>query len=286
MKRKIIVQGNSTYTVSLPKEWATRNSLKHGNEIEIVENDNAITILPTNKKKKFSAILLDFKDLDVKLCHSYIIGLYKAGFKEMEIINLNTDKIDKIEELIQGIIGFEIIEKTSTRLKIIDLGSSEEEVLEKAEMQIYWKLINMSEMIIEGLTHAAIKKMDLEINKLSFYTQKHLASVFASNPNNFLRYEKCTLLENIGDNFCDVIKFNVKSSKDNLRKISDIIKSIREFEYLENETECNTKLIKIKNELAKDIPELREIIKNLKSLLENIIARKLLFKYKIDVINS
>jgi len=35
MRRKLVKQGNTTYTVSLPKDWVERLNLEQGNDIDI-----------------------------------------------------------------------------------------------------------------------------------------------------------------------------------------------------------------------------------------------------------
>ena len=49
MKRKIVKHGNSTLTVSLPSKWAKNNSLKQGDEIDVIENGKELIL---NSKKE------------------------------------------------------------------------------------------------------------------------------------------------------------------------------------------------------------------------------------------
>ena len=46
MKRKINSVGQSTFTVSLPAEWAKYHNLKKGDEIEIVDLKTKLELIP------------------------------------------------------------------------------------------------------------------------------------------------------------------------------------------------------------------------------------------------
>src|SRR3989304_7356114 len=52
-QRKLQVTGGSTFILSLPKNWATRNELKRGSSMVLrEEDDGTLTISPTKFEKK------------------------------------------------------------------------------------------------------------------------------------------------------------------------------------------------------------------------------------------
>ncbi len=52
-QRKLQVTGGSTFILSLPKDWATRNELKRGSSMMLrEEDDGTLTISPTKFEKK------------------------------------------------------------------------------------------------------------------------------------------------------------------------------------------------------------------------------------------
>ena len=66
--RKLISFGKSSYIVTLPKEWISRNNLKKGSALSIESDRNSVTI-STNlgekeSEKKSMAINIDNKSMD------------------------------------------------------------------------------------------------------------------------------------------------------------------------------------------------------------------------------
>ncbi|ELY75364.1 phosphate uptake regulator PhoU, partial [Natrinema pallidum DSM 3751] len=47
--RKVQVTGGSTYTVSLPKTWATDNDVSAGTTVEFYPEDDALLLTPKNE---------------------------------------------------------------------------------------------------------------------------------------------------------------------------------------------------------------------------------------------
>lgn len=44
--RKVQVTGGSTYTVSIPKDWATENSVSAGSEVEFYPEGDSLFLTP------------------------------------------------------------------------------------------------------------------------------------------------------------------------------------------------------------------------------------------------
>ena len=61
MKRRIIKQGNNSYTLTLPISWIKENHLRGGDEIEIDEEDSKLIISLSKDQRKVEISL----DVDV-----------------------------------------------------------------------------------------------------------------------------------------------------------------------------------------------------------------------------
>ena len=55
MKRKIIKQGHNTLTVTLPADWANRMKLGAGDEIDLSEKGNSLSLTTEKKDEKRQA---------------------------------------------------------------------------------------------------------------------------------------------------------------------------------------------------------------------------------------
>lgn len=112
MRRKLIKQGNNALTVTLPAKWLKTNCLEAGNEINIEEEENKITIQPSEvkeKPKKTVEITVDKKQTE-SFVRMTIVNAYRAGF---DTITINTEIPQKeITSLVNRFLtGFELFKK-------------------------------------------------------------------------------------------------------------------------------------------------------------------------------
>lgn len=230
MRRKLVKQGNATYTISLPKEWIDRFNLKPGEEIDLEESGMQLVISSIQKQKKYQTTGYDLQDMPENLIHEFLVSLYKSGIKDAEIKNITHPKLNLAKQVVDYTIGFQILGSEKDKIHIVDLGTSDEESLIRAEQQIYWRLLHMIDRVLDKTSkEKEIHDIDLEINKLSFFIQRNLANKYSSNSKNFLVYEKAAVLESIGD---FLRSFKIYSSFSDLdavylKNIYDILDSLR-----------------------------------------------------------
>lgn len=233
MKRKLIKHGPTSLTISLPKEWTDRFNLKKGDEIDLDEIETRLVINCNNENKKTESRIFNCTNIDQENIREYIIGLYKAGIKDVKLNNIKKDCLEKIKNVVSNSIGWEIIEESKEGLRILDIGSTDEETILKAENQIYWRIENMIEEVIENKSsNDHVYEIDMEINRLSFFVMRNLSLKFSAKPETFLRYEKVALLEELGDSIRNYNKFSKrdKQEKELLIKFQEIIGKTRTFE--------------------------------------------------------
>ena len=113
IKRKVVLHGDSTLTISLPARWAKKFNIKKGDELNVEENEREIRI--TNDKE----ITLDKKQFSVgnlrRLGISYITSLYRSGYDEIHLDYNNNDYIETIHDVLSNeITGFEIVKHSSS----------------------------------------------------------------------------------------------------------------------------------------------------------------------------
>ena len=126
--RKVQVTGGSTYTVSLPKEWATTNDVSAGSIVEFHSEDDLLVLSPKDEDDHTEGSL-DITDLtDADELTRAVMTMYVSGF---DVITLETDRISAaqrriIRDATQGLVGLEVIEETSERVVLQDLLDSAE----------------------------------------------------------------------------------------------------------------------------------------------------------------
>ena len=147
--RKVQVTGGSTYTVSLPKDWATANDVSAGSIVEFHAEEDLLLLAPKRDEDRVEGSL-DITGLDEE--HELtraVMTMYVSGF---DVIRLETTRITAaqrriIREATQGLVGLEVIEETSERVVLRDL-------LDSSELSVHNAITRMRRMSLAMLSDA------------------------------------------------------------------------------------------------------------------------------------
>ncbi|MFC4542642.1 PhoU domain-containing protein [Halosolutus amylolyticus] len=125
--RKVQVTGGSTYTVSLPKTWATANDVASGSTVEIYTQDDTLIVTP-QRESSHQEGTLDVASLDGEQLTRAVLTMYVSGFDviRLEANRITTDQRRSIRSAIQGLIGVEIVDESSDSVVVQDLLDSSE----------------------------------------------------------------------------------------------------------------------------------------------------------------
>lgn len=150
--RKVQLTGGSTYTVSLPKGWATDNGIEAGSEVEFHQEGNALLLTPLGSDEHTEGTL-DVSGLTGERLTRAVITMYVSGF---DIINLDGESIDAeqrrtIREAAQGLVGVEVLEETSNRVVVQDLLDSSELSVQNAVTRMRLIALSMLEDAVSAL---------------------------------------------------------------------------------------------------------------------------------------
>ena len=140
--RKVQFTGNSTYTISLPRDWVERMGIKKGDVLGMLMGENGqITItssLDTKRSSRNKTIVVG-KETPVHI-ERLLIGAYVMGFDG--IVVKAKDRIDvavkeKIRQFTRNVTGVEIVEETANSVVIKDLSDLAELSQEKATRRLH-----------------------------------------------------------------------------------------------------------------------------------------------------
>jgi len=131
--RKVQVTGGSTYTVSLPKTWATEHGVSGGSVVEFHPEDDALLLMPRHEEEKTEGTL-DITGLEGEELTRAVITMYVSGFDviSLETARVTADQRRTIREAAQGLVGLEVIGETSEHVRLQDLLDSSELSLHSA----------------------------------------------------------------------------------------------------------------------------------------------------------
>jgi phosphate uptake regulator len=146
--RKVQVTGGSTYTVSLPKDWATDNDVSAGSVVEFHSEEDMLLLSPrAGEDREEGALPIDgLKDDQLTRA---VMTMYVSGF---DVIRLEASRVTAaqrrtIREATQGLVGLEVIEETGDRVVLQDL-------LDSAELSVHNAITRMRLVAMTMLSDA------------------------------------------------------------------------------------------------------------------------------------
>src|SRR3989344_6256157 len=128
MKRKLVKQGGSALTVTMPFKWAKQHNLNAGDEVVLEERGQELVIRGHGEPVS-QRISIDVSALNERTIRWLLSGLHKGGYDEIEILHKDKDAILLIQELVRDLLlGFAIMEQTDKRcvLRMLAKDSSDE----------------------------------------------------------------------------------------------------------------------------------------------------------------
>ena len=154
--RKVQVTGGSTYTVSIPKSWATDNDVAAGSEVEFYPDGDSLFLTPKTEAERTRGTL-DVTDLTGQELTRAVTTMYVSGFEviELEGTDITTEQRSTIREAVQSLVGLEVLEETRDRVVIRDLLDSSELSIHNAVTRM--RLISLS-MLDDAIT--ALSELD------------------------------------------------------------------------------------------------------------------------------
>ena len=177
--RKVQVTGGSTYTVSLPKTWATDHGISAGSEVEFYPEDETLLLAPHTEQATVEGTL-DVTDLEGPELTRAVVTMYVSGF---DVITLETARVDAsqrrtIRQATQGLVGLEVIEETSERVSLQDLLDSSELSIHNAVTRMRLVALTMLEDAVTALCEgdsdlaADVIERDDDVDRLYYMTAR------------------------------------------------------------------------------------------------------------------
>ncbi|MBI5392580.1 AbrB/MazE/SpoVT family DNA-binding domain-containing protein [Candidatus Woesearchaeota archaeon] len=224
MHRKIIKIADKTYVMTLPLAWLSKYNLQKGDELNLQENNNELTITAdVNNNKQFISISIG--ELDDRVIRWLLSALHKSGYDEIELFYNNTQQLQLVGELLKDLFtGFTITGKTDKKLVISAIAEEQQQQFDNSLRRAFRVTLEMAADVAAKLKQQnydfqQTTKLELLNNQLTNFCQRIL------NKHRIVEYKKA--------NFLYVILWNLEKICDNYKYICN---------HFENQ-EINNKLI-------------------------------------------
>jgi bifunctional DNA-binding transcriptional regulator/antitoxin component of YhaV-PrlF toxin-antitoxin module len=223
VKRKVVELGRKTLVVSLPAEWAARNSVSKGDEVEVTETeDNILIHKPAKHERSITFTVGLFTKRQLADC-------YIRGYDEVRLLYEDKGFLEKLKE--EDLLGYELVEEADKHCVFRNVSAIMETEFDVMLRRTFLLLKEMSSLLIEAMqgknTLEMVKEKEKLTNKYTNYCKRLLNKNGAGWKTTFL-YVITTGLEVLGDEYKFLAHDLGRTSKEEI----DFFKKVHE--YLEN----------------------------------------------------
>ena len=296
--RRLVKAGQSSHTISLPKEWLDRNKLKRGDVVYLNELNNNIIIAPERRDAAIAprelTIIVDNKPIEQlqREITSAYINSYSTIVLAGEQLN---DKAKDIRKALHDFVALEIAEQTAKRIVAKDLLNVKEISVDKTVNRmdmIVRSMFQDSQKVADGekKLYETVALRDYDINRLYFLLlrmfksslkEPALAESFGLDASDIVsEWQVASALESTADYLKTCCRiFGKLPSETNISSLKKIWSEIEQL-YLESMKAYNNKSRETAHEVCQKREHLFELAGGYFSNNRDAIAAELVENFK------
>jgi phosphate uptake regulator len=218
--RKVQLAGGSTYTVSLPKQWAKEHGIEAGRRLHLAPNDDASLIIraapPQGDERTTARVAVDgYTENNLRRT---VQALYAVGIDEFTLTTadeFSTTQRRTITTTATDLVGLEALEETDTHIVCRNLLNRDTESVRQSVLQLEyvttWMHRNAVRALVDGDVEQAerVIERDEEADRLFSLVNRHFHRTLTSmqaieqlgfgRPTMFDYYTTARQLEQVAD---------------------------------------------------------------------------------------
>lgn len=206
MRRKVIRQGTSTLTMSLPAKWIKKHGIKPGDEIDVSEVGDALVLGKGSAKREMVAEV-DFEGTNERLIYRNVNNFYTHGYDEIRIRLGNRQQLEHVQHIVGRLLGYAVVEQKENSCVVREVVETRADDFDRIFKQLFFTISELAEDSLSRLRSrdwknlADVKERDRTIvNKLAFLCLRILSKEGHSNPQKTAPLRDLVIaLEDIGD---------------------------------------------------------------------------------------
>jgi phosphate uptake regulator len=149
--RKVQVTGGSTFTVSLPKEWATAHEVSAGSVVAFYPEDDTLVLRPRVGTDPAETVL-DVSVLEGEELVRALVAAYVSGFDLVTLEGAaDAARRRTVRRAVRRLVGLEVVEETERRVRLRYL-------LDSAELSVHDATTRMS-VVATGMLEDAMSAL-------------------------------------------------------------------------------------------------------------------------------
>tara|TARA_Y100000034_G_C6907887_1_gene421903 strand:- start:5724 stop:6662 length:939 start_codon:yes stop_codon:yes gene_type:complete len=268
MRRKIIKQGNNSYTFTLPIQWIREEKLENGGEVEINQEDNRLIIgIPKDLRRPDSSITLNLDDYNERTIRNILNQTYRKGYDQI-ILNFKDKKqVEDIKDITRNtLLGFEVVGEKDKKCIVQNIAEPSGERFNVILRKIFFLIKTEGEDILQDFKNKKInnlKERNNIKNSIDNYTnfcrRMIIKDRIGGTKNSYLMMIIVSRLSLIHHGYYYMYKFASSNKKLNLSKESlEILEKVNyafnllEDSFYEKDLNKSHKIGLLKNEIIFD----------------------------------
>jgi phosphate uptake regulator len=213
MRRKLVKQGPSTITVSLPSQWVHANKLKPGNEVTVNLEHNSLVISAEANGKDHATISIDVRDFTA-IIPNILGALHKKGYDEIQL-RYSKEQFPAIQkEITQHLLGYEIVQQTPDLLTIRFVTKIDADELPILIRRVFLVTLSLAEGAVQAGDVKDLLVLEETNNRLTNYSERIIIKNLYHHRDGLFQYLIVWLLEKIADDYRDIIRAGVYDKHD------------------------------------------------------------------------
>ncbi|MFW6230730.1 MAG: hypothetical protein ACOC32_01770 [Nanoarchaeota archaeon] len=237
MKRRVVLHGPSSLSISLPSVWVKQFSVHKGDEVDVSQQGPSLVVNPPSDGKSVKTKEVSFVGLSDDTAKNLLYALHRRGYDE---IKLHHDS-SQIERMIHKFLhemhfGYEIIKQTESYTTIRNVSIPEKNQFDNLVRRLFLITIEYAEKIYEILsspddevtqTHLLHKA---SIDRIANFCQRIIAETAAELDTPF-RFAVVVITTSIADELERLNKYALEKKPEDLepflkttREVIDLFK--------------------------------------------------------------
>ncbi len=160
MRRKIIKQGNNSYTLTIPIHWIKEHNLDGSQDVEVNEEDGKLMVaVPSEMKRPEVSLNVDISKYNERTIKVVVFQAYRKGFDKMIVTYGEMKQLEVVRSLVtNSLLGFEIVSEEQNKCVIQNIA---EPSSEKFDIILRKEMLLLKEESQEILQHLEKNKYDI-----------------------------------------------------------------------------------------------------------------------------
>ncbi len=169
-QRKLVAFGTSSHIISIPKQWIEKNRLSKGDILNIEERNNELILSThdTEERRQPKEATIDIEGKSIAQLKTEITAAYLNNFGVITIKGNRNENSQKIKEILQGLVGIEVVEETLSKIVVKDLLDIKEvsvdNLIRRVNLIIRSMLEDLAKMNKDA--YSSLVERDKEINRM------------------------------------------------------------------------------------------------------------------------